>query len=109
MKTNQSINCETALEQFKSFTRNIAGQLAAWARKKPAQRTAFLFICDKDAEQWQCFEIEYKTGKKDRYRLLSSLFCALLRNDELYNKAANLMQCVTRQRRRDAKKAAKEG
>ena len=104
--TKQPINTETAIFQFRTITDKLTEQVAAWAMKKPAKRTALLFFCDDDAEEWILRQIEYQTGKRPKYRLLLRIFSALMHNDEIYAHARDLVRSATRQRKKDAKRQA---
>ena len=106
MKTNEPIDQKAAVEQFRTITDELTHPVAAWAMKKPAKRTALLFFCDDDAEEWILKQIEYQTGKKPRYRLLLRIFSALMHNDKVYAHARDLVRSATRQRNKDAKRKA---
>ena len=108
MKTNQTIDEKTALEQFRNFDNKLREQVLGWMRKRPAQRSAIILISDRRAGEWSLHPLEYQTGKKPNHLMLRALFDVLLDNDEVYQKAVNLMRCVTKQRHRDAKRAEKE-
>ena len=93
---------------FNQFIDDVRSILSKWHNAKPAQRTAFLLFCDREAKEWHVSIAGNKRSKHSTGTALEGLVPAMREHDELFGYIRACVECVEREKKKALKAAKKE-